>query len=86
MKEPRTNFAEAAFLVLDDLHGKGVGTALMKTLVETARQQGIAGFTASVLADNQRMLRVFHKCGFQVESKLIEGVYFLTIPFGREKA
>ncbi len=86
LKEPRTNYAEAAFLVLDDWQGKGVGTALMQSLVECARRQGIAGFTATVLADNERMLRVFHRCGFPVESRLDEGVYFLRIAFQPAKA
>lgn len=81
LKESRTNFAEAAFLVNDDWQGKGIGTALMGTLVEIARQHGIAGFTAGVLAENHGMLRVFHKCGYRVESKLAEGVYSLRIPF-----
>ena len=81
MKEPRTNFTEAAFLVLDAWQGKGVGTALMRTLVGIARQHGIAGFTACVLAQNLGMLRVFHKCGYHVESNLTEGVYSLRIPF-----
>jgi len=80
-KNPETNFAEAAFLVRDDWQGKGIGTALMKVLVESARQNGIAGFTAEVLMANHGMLRVFHKCGYSVESHLSDGVYSLRIPF-----
>ncbi len=86
LKEPRTNFTEAAFLVRDDWQGKGIGTALMRTLVDFAKQKGIAGFTASVLAENHGMLRVFHKCGYHVESKLLEGVYYLRIPFDAKNA
>lgn len=85
LKDPRTNFAEAAFLVLDEWQGKGIGTAMMRALVETARKQGIAGFTADVLADNERMMRVFHRCGFAVESTLADGVYRLRIPFESPK-
>jgi acyl-CoA hydrolase/ribosomal protein S18 acetylase RimI-like enzyme len=81
LKDPRSNFAEAAFLVRDDWHGRGIGTELMRTMVEAARQQGIAGFTAEVLADNESMMRVFHRCGYPVESKLEEGAYSLRIPF-----
>ncbi len=83
-KDPRTNFAEAAFLVRDDWHNKGIGTALMSALVDIARQKGIAGFTADVLAENNGMLRIFHKCGYSVESELEEGVYSLRIPFNRK--
>ncbi len=81
LKDPKSNLAEAAFLVRDDQQGRGVGTKLMFALMEAARRQGIAGFTAEVLADNRRMLRVFHKCGQALESHLESGVYSLKIPF-----
>ncbi len=80
-KDLRTNFADAAFLVRDDWQGRGVGTALVRSLVDAARINGIAGFTGDVLAENHGMLRVFHKCGFAVESDLERGVYHLRIPF-----
>lgn len=81
LNDPRTNFAEAAFLVRDDWHGKGIGTIMMNALADLARKHGIAGFTADVLSDNQGMLRIFHKCGFAVESSLRDGIYHLRIPF-----
>jgi GNAT superfamily N-acetyltransferase len=84
LRNPRTNFADAAFLVRDDRQGRGLGTRLMQALVEAARRQGIAGFTADVLARNERMLRVFHNSGYPVESRLEEGVYSLKIPFRDE--
>jgi len=80
-----TNFADAAFLVRDDWQGKGVGTLLMRSLGEVARQNGIAGFTGDVLSDNHGMLRVFHKCGYPVASELEDGVYHLRIPFRRDR-
>ena len=80
-KDPNGSFAETAFLVRDDWHGKGVATALMATLAEHAQRQGIAGFTAEVLASNHGMLRVFHKGGWPVQSTLASGVYSLRIPF-----
>ncbi len=85
LNDPHTNFAEAAFLVRDDWHGRGIGTTLLRALAEIARTHGFAGFTADVLAANHGMLRVFHKCGYSVESKLVEGVYSLKIPFVKEK-
>lgn len=84
-RDPQTNFADAAFLVRDDWQGKGVGTALMDRLVQAAKANGIAGFTADVLMANHGMLRVFHRCGYAVESKLISGVYRLRIPFRRRR-
>jgi RimJ/RimL family protein N-acetyltransferase len=84
--DARTNFAESAFLVRDDWQGRGVGTALMKSLTEVAKERGIAGFTADVLMGNQGMLRVFHRCGYRVESELSDGVYHLTIRFDRRRS
>lgn len=81
LNDPRSNFAETAFLVRDDWQDNGIGTKLMRTLLEAAKRHGIAGFTADVLADNKGMLRVFHKCGHTVESRLEDGVYSLRIPF-----
>lgn len=83
-RDSRTNFAEAAFLVLDDWQNKGIGTELMASLVEFAQSHRIAGIMADVLADNHGMLRVFHKCGFRIESSLQDGVYSLHIPFASE--
>ncbi|MCG8405033.1 MAG: GNAT family N-acetyltransferase [Phycisphaerales bacterium] len=80
-----TNFADAAFLVRDDYQGKGIGTLLISALVDVARSHGIAGFTADVLTDNHGMLRVFHKCGYPIESELQNGSYRLTIPFAKGK-
>jgi len=84
-KDPRTNFADAAFLVRDDWQGKGIGTQLMSNLVDAAVAHGIAGFTADVLVQNHGMLRVFHKYGYPVESELENGAYRLHIPFTKRK-
>ncbi len=81
LRDPRTNFADSAFLVRDDWQGRGVGGQLMEALIDAARRQGIAGFTADVLARNEAMLRVFHHSGHPVESRLEEDVYSLRIPF-----
>ncbi|HPF38345.1 MAG TPA: GNAT family N-acetyltransferase [Phycisphaerae bacterium] len=84
-RNPRDNFADAAFLVRDDFQNQGIGTLLMNRLVDAARENRIAGFTADVLIDNQGMLKIFHKCGFPVESEMEDGVYALKIPFTKNR-
>ncbi len=84
-KDQRTNFADAAFLVRDDWQNKGIGSVLMNMLVDAALARGIAGFTADVLQDNGGMLRIFHKCGYPVESELEMGAYGLRIPFTKKR-
>ena len=44
--------AEAAVLVADDLQGVGLGRALSKVLADTARENGITSFTATMQSDN----------------------------------
>jgi len=78
-----TNYAEAAFLIRDAWQGKGLGTQLLEHLIRIARDKGVAGFTASVLASNRGMLHVFHRCGLEMMSKLEDGTYELTMTFDK---
>ncbi len=84
-RDLRTNFADSAYLVRDDWQGKGIGTALFNALTDAARERGIAGLHADVLATNAGMMRVFHRCGYAVESELEDGVYRLTLAFSQRK-
>jgi acyl-CoA hydrolase len=77
----RTNLAEVAFVVRDDYQGQGLGTHLLAALIDIARENGIAGFTASVLADNVAMLRVFHNAVPSLESRLDDGTYEIAMRF-----
>jgi acyl-CoA hydrolase/GNAT superfamily N-acetyltransferase len=76
-RNPAGNDAEAAFAVHDDFQGRGIGTFLLQTLVKIAKENGIAAFTASVLADNQAMMRVFHEVAKKIEIKLESGIYYV---------
>ncbi len=64
--------AEAALLVIDEWHGRGLGKALCRLLAERARELGIERFEASVLADNYPMLAVLAGLG-EVETVGEEG-------------
>ncbi len=66
--DPQTGFAETAFVVDDAYQGQGIGTVLMRRLTEVAEARGLRGFTALVFTNNIRMLRVFEKCGYPVDS------------------
>jgi acyl-CoA hydrolase/GNAT superfamily N-acetyltransferase len=77
--DPATNYAETAFLIRDGWQGFGLGTILLRHLIDIARENGVAGFTAEVLVENRAMRHVFHKSGLEVQSKLDGGVYSLTM-------
>ncbi len=79
--DPATRLADIAFVVRDDWQNKRIGSLLLRRLSEIARDRGLRGFTADVLADNRLMLGVFHESGLKIRSQLEEGVYRLTATF-----
>jgi acyl-CoA hydrolase len=79
--DPATRLADIAFVVRDEWHGKGIGTVLMSRMTEIARERGLAGFSADVLATNHAMLGIFHKSGLFVRSDRDGDVYHLTATF-----
>lgn len=71
---PGRNEAEAAFMVDDEHHGKGIATLLLEHLAAIARSNGIDRFTAEVLGDNRAMLAVFAKAGWPLQRRFDSGV------------
>jgi RimJ/RimL family protein N-acetyltransferase len=57
----------------------------MSTLISIAQDMGAHGFKADVLAENKKMLHVFHKCGFPIHSRLEEGIYSIRIDFAERR-
>jgi acyl-CoA hydrolase/RimJ/RimL family protein N-acetyltransferase len=79
--EPRTRFAEIAFVVDEEYRGRGIGTLMMRRLTEIAEVRGVRGFTAIVLADNVRMLRVLERCGYPIETSQRGDALYVRISF-----
>ncbi|MCB2149267.1 MAG: GNAT family N-acetyltransferase [Deltaproteobacteria bacterium] len=73
--------AEIAFVVDEAYQSLGISTYLFKLLVRLARERGIKGFWADVLASNAAMMKVFHKGGLPVLTDMEDGVYHVTILF-----
>jgi RimJ/RimL family protein N-acetyltransferase len=59
----RLDSAEVAVAVADHWQGRGVGTELLHRLADRAREEGIARFTALVLADNEAMMHLLDDLG-----------------------
>lgn len=76
-----TRLADVAFLVHDDFQGRGIGTWLLRRLLEIARERGVQGFVARLPTDNARMLHILHRCGMPIESRLQDGAYTITLRF-----
>ena len=81
---PDQPLGDVAFIVDEAFQGKGIATFLFQMLIRIAKEKGIEGFKADVLATNTSMLRVFEKAPFPIKAVLDSGVYELTIPFSEE--
>ena len=55
--------AEVALLVRDDAQGRGIGSLLLRRLVQTAQATGVAYLRADVLAENAATLRMLRSLG-----------------------
>ena len=69
-KERGLNTAEFAMLVSDAWQKHGLGTELLKRLVQVARDEKLDRLTADILADNIAMQIVSKKAGFKVTRDL----------------
>ncbi|MBI9087351.1 MAG: GNAT family N-acetyltransferase [Desulfobacterales bacterium] len=74
-------WADVAFVVDGEYEGRGIATWMYAMLVRLARERGLQGFTADVLASNMGMMKVFEKGGSPVRARLSDGAYELSIPF-----
>ncbi len=77
LRYPESNLVEVAFITGDDYHDKGIATWTLKLLIRYARECGIEGCFAEVLAQNQAMLRVFQKCDQPVKVTREEGTFLV---------
>ncbi len=69
-----TRSAEVAFNISDRHQGKGIGSVLLEHLAAIAREIGITKFTAEVLPQNRKMLKVFSDAGYEVSRRIEDGV------------
>ena len=65
-KQPGRNEAEFAMLVIDEFQGEGIGTELLRRLVEVGETEGLDRITADILQQNHAMQRVCEKLGFDL--------------------
>ena len=77
--DPGSDDAEVAFVVEDAWQGTGVGHRLFDELALRARAEGIERLTAQTLAENRRMLMLFHHCGYPVRHRFDDGVIDVEI-------
>jgi len=82
--EENTHTADVAFVVRDEYQNEGIGTELLTYLTYLAKKEGLLGFTAEVLIENDRMIHLLEKMGFDIEKRGTGGVYLLKASFRKE--
>ena len=76
-----SNRAEIAFVVRDTWQNMGIGSFLYRHLAGIAARNGITGFCAKVLRENQRMQTIFNHSGHAVTTSFEQGIYSFIIDF-----
>jgi acetyltransferase len=78
-KEPGTEEAQFAVLVADPMQGRGLGSELLRRLLEIGKEEKIQRITAEILTDNYAMQRMCERLGFRLERDAEEGVVKASI-------
>lgn len=81
VRDPTRPYADVAFVVDEAYQGLGIASYLYAMLIRLAKERGIRGFTADVLASNKGMMRVFEKGELPVNARLEQGAFHLSIEF-----
>jgi acetyltransferase len=64
---PDQSSCEFSLVVSDDFNGKGLGSRLMQSIMDVARDKGLAEMDGLVLANNPNMLKLMRSLGFVVK-------------------
>jgi acetyltransferase len=70
------NEAEFAILVSDPWQGHGLGSELLKRLVQIGRDEKLKRITADILGENIAMQKVSRKLGFTLKRQMGDGSYW----------
>ena len=73
-KARQTNEAEFAVLIGDEFQGHGLGTELVRHLLEIARAEKLNRVTADILPENDPMMRICRQLGFRLQYSIEEHV------------
>jgi acetyltransferase len=67
IREENANEAEFAVLISDKFQGHGLGTEIVKRLIEIARADALDRVTADILGENRQMIEICKLLGFHLE-------------------
>ena len=64
---------EYAILLRSDLHGRGLGWALMQLIIEYAKAEGLSRIYGEILQENSVMLKMCRELGFSIKTDYEDG-------------
>lgn len=76
-----TQLAENAFMVASTWQGLGLGTAMLKRMIEHAMARSLRGFVFEILKENERMLNVVKLCCENITMTRSEDAVYMTLIF-----
>lgn len=62
------NHADLKLIISDPFHNEGIGTQLVKHLIDIACQENVKKITATILSENEGMIHICKKLGFNTKS------------------
>jgi acetyltransferase len=65
---PDQSSCEFALVIADDFNGKGLGSRLMLSIMDVARDKGLTEIDGLVLANNPGMLKLMRSLGFSIKA------------------
>jgi len=65
---PDRSTCEFSLVVADDFKGRGLGSRLMLSIMDFAREKGLTEIEGLVLANNPNMLKLMRGLGFKIKS------------------
>ncbi len=76
MAVPEYNFQCPSFalLVADEYQRRGIGTELLRRLVQIGRDEKLSRITGEILRDNYGKMRISGKLGFQLHGPEVDRV------------
>ncbi|MGA2631731.1 MAG: GNAT family N-acetyltransferase, partial [Terriglobia bacterium] len=73
-KEPGTDEAQFAILIADPVQSRGLGSELLRRIIDIGRHEKVRRITAEILTENYAMQKICERLGFHMERDVEEGV------------
>jgi GNAT superfamily N-acetyltransferase len=80
LRPERTDAARVAVLVEDGWQGRGLGTALLRRIAETATEQGALELIGTARPDELGITRLLRRAGLSPSAELVRGEVRLSAP------